>query len=317
MEANVVRGHLEVHDEKGSYRIPVGRRSRKCLIILDQKEGEYIRSLELDLFTGFVYYCVDNATSGGLSYYYDMSSKKVSRYFVHRYLRLARNHGVTVSPEENEVFEKLPCDDWVTEVEKLPGWKEAIDHRMERLLLPETDVVKIPASANPGKEKNEAGRDFLSGISSMSFFRAPSAYPAREKEYTYVFRKSGEDNLLLHRDDTIGNAFFGEDVEFERILSEDEYAWLGSLLSCLAPKDSAASADAAAAVMHQAEQIMTADVMSRLFPMGEEIVLQRALICYQDGRTVEITSGDSGKIRCADIAQTALRGILRREIEIV
>ena len=62
MEAKVSRGHLEVHDEKGSYRIPVGRRSRKTLMILDQKEGEYIRSLELDLFTGFVYYCVDNAT---------------------------------------------------------------------------------------------------------------------------------------------------------------------------------------------------------------------------------------------------------------
>ena len=59
MEAKVSRGHLEVHDEKGSYRIPVGRKSRKCLAVLDQKEGEYTRSLELDLFTGFVYYCVE------------------------------------------------------------------------------------------------------------------------------------------------------------------------------------------------------------------------------------------------------------------
>ena len=133
MEAKVSRDHLEVHDERGSYRIPVGRRSRKCLMILDQKEGEYVRSLELDLFTGFVYYCVDNATSGGLSYYYDMSSKKVSNFFVHRYLRLARNHGFVASPEEYEVFEKLPCADWVSEVEKLPGWKEAIENRMQRL----------------------------------------------------------------------------------------------------------------------------------------------------------------------------------------
>jgi hypothetical protein len=152
MEANVIRGHLEVHDEKGSYRIPVGRRSRKCLMILDQKEGEYIRSLELDLFTGFVYYCVDNATSGGLSYYYDMSSKKVSRFFIHRYLRLARNHGFTASPEEYEVFEKLPCQDWVTEMEKLPGWKEAIENRMQRLLLPEAEVVNVPASGRIGDE---------------------------------------------------------------------------------------------------------------------------------------------------------------------
>ena len=46
MEANVIRGHLEVHDDKGSYRIPVGRRSRKPLMILDQKEGEYIRQFK-------------------------------------------------------------------------------------------------------------------------------------------------------------------------------------------------------------------------------------------------------------------------------
>ena len=77
MKANVSRGYLEYSDERGSYRIPLGRRSRKCLAVLDRREGEYVRSLEMDLFTGFVYYSVDNETSGGLSYYYDMSSKKV------------------------------------------------------------------------------------------------------------------------------------------------------------------------------------------------------------------------------------------------
>ena len=91
MEANVRRGYLEVHDEKGSYRIPLGRRSRRCLMVLDRKEGEYVRFLEIDLFTGFVYYSVDNETSGGLSYYYDMSSKKVGHYFIHRYLLSVRN----------------------------------------------------------------------------------------------------------------------------------------------------------------------------------------------------------------------------------
>ena len=59
MTAEVRRGHLECRDERGSYRIPLGRRSRKCLAVLDKREGEFVRSLELDLFTGFVYYCVD------------------------------------------------------------------------------------------------------------------------------------------------------------------------------------------------------------------------------------------------------------------
>lgn len=317
MEANVVRGHLEVHDEKGSYRIPVGRRSRKTLMILDQKEGEYIRSLELDLFTGFVYYCVDNATTGGLSYYYDMSSKKVSRFFIHRYLRLARNHGFTASPEEYEVFEKLPCQDWVTEMEKLPGWKEAIENRMQRLLLPEAEVVRIPVSGTRDQEKNKTAENLLSGISSVSFFRAPSAYPTKEKKYMYFFRQSEGENLLLHRDDTIGNEFFGEDVEFERILSDDEYAWIGSLLTNIAAADKDACAGVWAAVMDQTKKIMTPDVLHTLFPMREEIVLQRVVINYQDGSSREITADNPDLIERADIVQTGLRGILRREIELV
>ena len=305
MEANVIRGHLEVHDEKGSYRIPVGRRSRKCLMILDQKEGEYIRSLELDLFTGFVYYCVDNATSGGLSYYYDMSSKKVSRFFIHRYLRLARNHGFTASPEEYEVFEKLP------------GWKEAIENRMQRLLLPEAEVVSVPASGRPDEGKNAAGKDFLSGISSVSFFRAPVAYPTKEKEYMYLFRQSEGENLLLHRDDTIGNEFFGEDVEFERILSDDEYAWIGNLLMDIVSAGSDACSGTSSGAIDRAEGILTPDVMSTLFPMREELVLQRMAVNYQDGSCREITAGDPEGIRHSDIVQTVLRGILRREIELV
>jgi hypothetical protein len=322
MEAKVSIGHLEVHDEKGSYRIPIGRRSRKCLMILDQKEGEYIRSLELDLFTGFVYYCVDNATSGGLSYYYDMSSKKVSRLFVHRYLRLARNHGFVATPEEYEVFEKLPCENWVEEVEKLPGWKEAIENRMQRLLLPEADVVRIPASEYLCKSGSDSKNDSqpeaadcgISGIASVSFFRAPSAYPAREKEYTYLFRQSQGENLLLYRDDVVGNAFFGEDVEFERILSDTECAWLGSLiLSAACPGQGNPGAEAAASAT---EQILTPEVMGTLFPLREELVLNRAVISYEDGTVKEITADMAEQIRHADLLHTALRGLLRREIEL-
>jgi hypothetical protein len=314
MEANVKRGHLEVHDERGSYRIPIGRRSRKTLMILDQKEGEYIRSLELDLFTGFVYYCVDNATTGGLSYYYDMSSKKVGRFFIHRYLRLARNHGFTASPEEYEVFEKLPCEDWVTEMEKLPGWKEAIENRMQRLLLPEAEVVSVPASGRPDEGKNDAGKDFLSGISSVSFFRAPAAYPTKEKEYMYLFRQSEGENLLLHRDDTIGNEFFGEDVEFERILSGTECAFLKSLILCAACSDQKDAA--AAAAVSKAVQILTPEVMDTLFPLRQELVLNRAVISYEDGTSNEITTDMAEQLRYADLLHTSLRGQLRREIEL-
>ena len=77
MQAEVSRGYLDYQDERGCYSVPIGRRSRKCLVILDKKEGEFVRSLEIDLFTGNVYYSVNNETGGGLSYYYDMSSKKI------------------------------------------------------------------------------------------------------------------------------------------------------------------------------------------------------------------------------------------------
>ena len=323
MEANVSRGYLEVHDEKGFYRIPVGRRSRKCLMILDQKEGEYVRSLELDLFTGFVYYCVDNETSGGLSYYYDMSSKKVSRYFIHRYLRLARNHGFVATPEEYEVFEKLPCANWAEEMKKLPGWEEAIENRVTRLLLPGKDVVRIPVQGfmfgeNGTSDVAKAGEtakeeDSISGVEAVSFFRAPSAYPARVKEYPCHFVKKDGKTVLLQRDDTVGSEFFGEDAEFERILGEEESVWIAGLVQSVAESGTASSTSS----MKAAEEVFTPDVIRRLFPQGEDLVLQKVIIRFNGGKDVEIDSDASGQLRRAGILQTALRGLLWREIELI
>lgn len=234
MTAEVRRGHLECRDERGSYRIPLGRRSRKCLAVLDKREGEFVRSLELDLFTGFVYYCVDNATSGGLSYYYDMSSKKVGHYFIHRYIRNARNHGFTCTPLESEVYEKLPCDNWVEEVEKLPGWKEAIENRVENLLLPGREVIGIrvkehdcfsgeKGDVSPAAVKAEGA---FPEISSISFFMYPAVYPAGIREFVYAFDRQdpAEAPLLLYRNKVVGNEFFGEDGEFEIYLTGKEDA---------------------------------------------------------------------------------------------
>ena len=323
MEAKVSRGHLEVHDEKGSYRIPVGRKSRKCLAVLDQKEGEYTRSLELDLFTGFVYYCVDNATNGGLSYYYDMSSKKVGHYFIHRYLRLARNHGFTATPQEYEVFEKLPCADWAEEVGKLPGWKEAIDNRIQRLLLPEAEPVRISMDATDKNDENTSRqaadaaqiREFLSKIEAVSFTYTHSEYNDREKVYDYLFVNSQKEQLILYRDDIVGNAFFGEDVEFERILSDAEIFWLGGLAAVCA--DALSDNAAASKNMSIAEEMITPDIMAGIFPGEKELALQKAVIRFKDGSSREIASDTPEKMNRARILQTAIRGLLRREIQIV
>ena len=309
MEAKVSRGHLEVHDEKGSYRIPVGRKSRKCLAVLDQKEGEYTRSLELDLFTGFVYYCVDNATSGGLSYYYDMSSKKVGHYFIHRYLRLARNHGFTATPQEYEVFEKLPCADWAEEVGKLPGWKEAIDNRIQRLLLPEAEPVRISMDATDKNDENTS-RQAADAAQIREFLSKD-----REKVYDYLFVNSQKEQLILYRDDIVGNAFFGEDVEFERILSDAEIFWLGGLAAVCA--DALSDNAAASKNMSIAEEMITPDIMAGIFPGEKELALQKAVIRFKDGSSREIASDTPEKMNRARILQTAIRGLLRREIQIV
>ncbi len=189
MQAEVSRGYLDYQDERGCYSVPIGRRSRKCLVILDKKEGEFVRSLEIDLFTGNVYYSVNNETGGGLSYYYDMSSKKVGHYFIHRYLRLARDHGLTIAPLESEIFEKLPCENWIEELERLPGWKEAIDNRIQDLLLPWKEVVKVSLPeisagciAQDPADKKE--------IASISFVQSPAAYPAGAREYVRTRRIS-------------------------------------------------------------------------------------------------------------------------------
>ena len=325
MEANVRRGYLEVHDEKGSYRVPLGRRSRRCLMVLDRKEGEYVRFLEIDLFTGFVYYSVDNETSGGLSYYYDMSSKKVGHYFIHRYLRLARNHGFVATDAETAVFEKLPCPNWEEELSTLPGWKEALDNRITSLLLPTSKAVEIPVSPelygknslsdmSEDKKKDMAGgaHSMISSLESITFVRSPAAYPARRKEYLFLFANSGDKVHLLHRDDSVGNEFFGEDAQYERVLSPAECAWLDTLLPYAVKNGTATD---------EAYRQFDEDLMQRLFPQEKDTILQKTIIRFRDGGkegfTSENTSDDPDGIRRAGILQAAMTGLLRREIELV
>lgn len=162
---------------------------------------------------------------------------------------------------------------------------------------------------------------FLSGVVSVSFFRAPSGFTGKEKEYLYIFKESGGEKLLLHRNETIGNAFFGEDVEFERILSDKEYVWL-TALTCAAAASGQNPSDASGAVpvkeiMTCADQVLTEDVRAALFPQGQELVLQKAVIRMQDGGSIEISSDEPAQLHRAEILQTAIQGLLRREIELI
>jgi len=312
MEAKVSRGFLQVHDEKGSYRIPIGRRGRRCLIVLDKKEGEYVRSLELDLFTGFVYYCVDNETSGGLSYYYDMSSKKVGHYFIHRYLRLAAVRGFGASAKEREVFEKLPCDNWVEEMEKLPGWKETIEHRIDSLLLPEGEPVCIPMAGSDIKWSGE-------GVDAVVFSRHPSAYPSQAGKYVFQFVKKGDGFVLQHLDENVGREFFGQNEEYELVLSAEEYAWIQGLIEGLFGEGKKADAACANAAVHPHGELLRDGAGM----VTKEVEIRSAGAGSGQGevpagsRHVEITEGDAEAQEAAAVLYNVLRGLLRREIRLV
>ena len=333
MKANVSRGYLEYSDERGSYRIPLGRRTRKCLAVLDRREGEYVRSLEMDLFTGFVYYSVDNETSGGLSYYYDMSSKKVGHYFIHRYLRTAKNHGFTASPQELEIFEKLPCDNWVEEMEKLPGWKDAIENRVENLLLPGREVVRIrgdesetDATVAAGKAAADAeGAAAASAddsmmkkteIASVTFMEIPAAFPTLKREFSFHFAKAGDRTLVQYRNDNVGNEFFGENEEFDRFLSDREKAWIERLTAGVAADPMAGATGKAAG---EAADFCTDEEADRLLDLlaGEDLRMEEVRVEYKDGGQTSLKTETQEQKRRAQILKAALRGLMRREVELV
>ena len=327
MQAEVSRGYLDYRDDRGCYSVPIGRRSRKCLVILDKKEGEFVRSLEIDLFTGNVYYSVNNETGGGLSYYYDMSSKKVGHYSIHRYLRLARDHGLTIAPLESEIFEKLPCENWIEELERLPGWKEAIDNRIQDLLLPWKEVVKVSLPeisagciAQDPADKKE--------IASISFVQSPAAYPAGAREYVYLFEKRDGKTVLRHKDATAGNEFFRQNEEYERILSEEEYAWIAWLASpfCALPAHGSAdsfetpgkASDLFGALLSGQEEMVIREVTVRRLSGADPV---RTVFDKASGKTDNASaSGPAASAATAGrahILQTLLRGLMRREIELV
>ena len=103
-------------------------------------------------------------------------------------------------------------------------------------------------------------------------------------------------------------------MEFERILSGTECAWLKSLI--LSAASSEQGDPAAAAAVSATEQVLTEEVQGTLFPLRQELVLNRAVISYVDGTEKEISVDMAEQIRHADLLHTALRGLLRREIEL-
>lgn len=220
-------GHIHVTDEKGSYSIPVGRKARRTLCVLGEKPGYYKRCIEIDLITGKIYLNVDHEDSARDVYYYDMASEKLWNARLIRLLAQAARSGMVLEDNLRKVIVKLPNKDWREMIETLPGWTEAIEHRLDNLLLPQGEVEVIRWSdAEHAPEPGEApGAD-------------ADTDPVRDALGS-GFRLQKKDGVwqLHYADLTAGGEFFGSSDEYLRILSDAERDWVLYVVRSESPEE--------------------------------------------------------------------------------
>ncbi len=237
-------GHLHVKDDLGEYSIPIGRKVRRELVVVDAVEGQYRRTLQIDLLTGFIYYCVDNYTQGGNAYYYDMPSKKIWRERVVQILNHIQKEEFKPSLEEYRVYSQLPCDDWEELLGTLPGWKNMLDHRLDDLLLPHGNVEKVSYSPHPAQVMGDVLSNEPEQIGTERRRKIEAAdYEIREAlGNNFRIAEKEEQICLCYADMSAGAEFFGRDEEYERFLSAIELVWL--LENCRKASEDAAKREA-------------------------------------------------------------------------
>ena len=165
-------------------------------------------------------------------------------------------------------------------------------------------------------------------IASISFVQSPAAYPAGAREYVYLFEKRDGKTVLRHKDATAGNEFFRQNEEYERILSEEEYAWIAWLASpfCALPAHGSAdsyetpgkASDLFGALLSGQEEMVIREVTVRRLNGADPV---RTVFDKASGKTDNASaSGPAASAATAGrahILQTLLRGLMRREIELV
>lgn len=221
-------GCLNYKDEKGAYKILVGKRAWFHLLTLEENE-QVTRKLDIDLLTGNVYYSVDNHTGTGLAYYYDMNTTKVWNNRILRLLKNIRDEELKPDLTTKRAIQKLPCNDWAEVLSFMPGFDAAMATRYDRLFLPHREVsfIKFPEIDHPIPDLPETIELHLP---------SPVASGA-ELIYTFRISKSNDTCVLHYENNTIGAEFFNEDEVYERILTEKEQCWIVSLAEEANKKD--------------------------------------------------------------------------------
>ncbi len=232
---SIYRSYLNVRDEKGAYRIYVGRESRRKLLTLFEKPGVVTRSLEIDLNTGTVYFDVAADNRSTEAYFYDSANRKVDNFEITQFLKFVKPP-FRPSDLELEIFSRFPSENWLEDLRKIPGWPEIIDEHLNSLRLPKGDVTVtevseeelLSAGEETGLTVQENGEvknlrwEALTGVR----ITLRSKVSRRGWHSCFTIENKGENVILHHRNDNAGAEFFHEDEEFERNLSSEEYAWV-------------------------------------------------------------------------------------------
>lgn len=228
--AYVTHGYLHYEDTLGMYEIPIEKKSREVLLVLENSDKGFERHLELDLITGAVYYCYDSNSSAGLTWTYDMSSKKCSNHEVLRRLRSIHDDRFQPSPEVKAIIRQLPCDNWIELVEQLPGWKEKIEHRYDRLLLPEGPVTHITLKKEDLLSDAELAK--WDGLTAVEIQKEHSRLTGTHLwKHVFEFRRKDGHVTLHYNNDNEGAEFTRQDELYERYLTDTEYRWIVTQLT--------------------------------------------------------------------------------------
>lgn len=283
----ISESYLSYKDDRVDYKVYIGNKIRRELIVLDDKPGIVTKKLEIDLSNGFVYYDIEPAVAGAVAYYYDTANRTVDNYEIRRLIFEIRNTKFAPSPEVKKVIEQLPCDNWKEVLSQLPGWQEIIEHRYDNLFLPYGEVQNLSVPDEELKDpdgtlKTEDGAVVGAWKDLKSVCIASGRSKISHQGWKHDFRIVEQNGkpALLYGNDNIGAEFFHEDEEYKRVFTDREYRWflsqVQSLLSGLKQIDQEPKKreNKSYVIVHMKDKdaIFLADSQEKLLQINEKIM---------------------------------------------
>lgn len=241
-KAFIYRHYLEYEDAKGAYKIYIGRGIRKKLITLFKRDGSVDRGLEIDLESGVVYYDIEPETSGAVAYFYDTANRRVDNFEIRKLLYYTKGTPFEPDPQTKAILQKLPCDNWVEELSKIPGWEEDINNQYKKLFLPHEPATQLTLTeadlAAPDAVLTLPGGHSYpwKSLKSIKFnYKVKISRKVWHTEFV-IYEKNGKPSIR-YQSENIGAEFFHEDELYERYLNDTEFRWIVNLFQEMIPDE--------------------------------------------------------------------------------